>query len=128
VYIEDTDAGGVVFYANYLHFFERARTEWLRHLGISQRDLMASQSRIFVVSHISVDYRSPARLDDELTLVLQVERIGGASVSFSQRAWRDDVNLANAQVTVVCVSLPNMRPTAIPSDWVRRMCHRVQTD
>ncbi|MDR1310759.1 MAG: tol-pal system-associated acyl-CoA thioesterase [Burkholderiaceae bacterium] len=121
VYIEDTDAGGVVFYANYLNFFERARTEWLRRLGITQQELMSSLSQVFVVSHVSVDYLAPARLDDELTLVLHIERIGGASVSFSQRAWRGEVNLANAKVKVVCVSLPDMRPKAIPSAWLKRM-------
>ena len=78
VYYEDTDAGGVVFYANYLKFFERARTEWLRHAGIGQQALMLSDGVMFVVSSTGVDYFSPARLDDELKLTVTVERLGKA--------------------------------------------------
>ncbi|MDL2284744.1 tol-pal system-associated acyl-CoA thioesterase [Oxalobacter sp. OttesenSCG-928-P03] len=115
VYIEDTDMGGVVFYANYLKFFERARTEWLRGLGVTQQMLVDEFSLIFVVSRMSVDYVAPARLDDELRLTVEIERIGRASVHFTQRAWRDETLLASAQIQIVSVSLPQMRPVAIPS-------------
>ena len=91
VYYEDTDAGGIVFYANYLKFFERARTEWLRSGGIDQSSLAASENLMFVVMHTAVDYHSPAKLDNELKLSVVVERLGRASVEFVQQAWRVDV-------------------------------------
>lgn len=121
VYIEDTDMGGVVFYANYLKFFERARTEWLRSLGITQQMLIDDASLIFVVSRMSVDYIAPARLDDELKLTVEIERIGRASVHFAQHAWRYGTLLASAQIQIVSVSLSQMRPVAIPSDILVRM-------
>ena len=94
VYWEDTDAGGVVFYANYLKFFERARTEWLRSLGIEQQTLADVSGVVFVVRSTSVEYNAPARLDDQLVIRTDIERVGPASVQFAQEAWRDDVLLA----------------------------------
>lgn len=121
VYIEDTDMGGVVFYANYLKFFERARTEWLRSLGVSQQMLMDEYSQIFVVGRLSVDYIKSARLDDELRITVAVERMGKASVHFSQQAWCGETLLARAQIQIVSVSLPQMRPVAIPSGILEKM-------
>lgn len=121
VYIEDTDMGGVVFYANYLKFFERARTEWLRNLGVTQQVLMNEYSLIFVVSHIAVDYVKSARLDDDLKVTVQVKRMGRASIHFSQKAWCGKTLLASAQIQIVSVSLPQMRPVAIPSDILEKM-------
>src|SRR5882757_6557251 len=89
VYYEDTDAGGIVFYANYLKFFERARTEWLRACGVDQNRLAAETGALFIVRSTSVDYRAPARLDDLVTVVSRIERIGRASVDFVQEAQRD---------------------------------------
>jgi len=121
VYIEDTDMGGVVYYANYLKFFERARTEWLRSLGVTQQLLADDFSLIFVVSHMSVDYIVPARLDDELRLTVEVERVGRASVHFAQHAWRHETLLASAKIQIVAVSLSQMRPVGIPSNILARM-------
>ncbi len=121
VYIEDTDMGGVVFYANYLKFFERARTEWLRSLGVTQQVLMSEHSLIFIVSHASVDYVKPARLDDDLIITLDVERLGRASIHFTQQAFCNETLLASARVQVVSVSLPKMRPVAIPSEILEKM-------
>ena len=114
VYFEDTDVGGVVYYANYLKFFERARTEWLRALSVSHADMIGQHDAIFVVSGATIDYRSPARLDDELKIVSWVDRLGRASVRFVQEAWRDDVLLASAEVSVACVAFDSLRPMQIP--------------
>ena len=121
VYVEDTDFGGVVFYGNYLKYFERARTEWLRSLGVNQNAMMDEKELVFVVREINVQYRAPARLDDELKLTVQVEKLGRASVHFIQEAWRDDRLLARAAVQVVSVSTPDFRPTGIPPDIWEKM-------
>lgn len=114
VYYEDTDAGGVVFYANYLKFFERARTEWLRALGFGQHELAQAHGCVFVVRHVDIDYLKPAKLDDSLLLRSSITRIGGASLSFRQQAWRDGQMLAESSITVVCVSLQTLRPMPLP--------------
>jgi len=121
VYYEDTDAGGIVYYANYLKFFERARTEWLRSLGIHQQALLDAESAAFVVRSASVDYLSSARLDDELTLRLSVEKLGRASVQFAQQAWRGDTLLSTANVKVGCVDAQTMRPRSIPDAAAAKM-------
>jgi acyl-CoA thioester hydrolase len=115
VYYEDTDAGGIVFYANYLKFFERARTEWLRACGIEQRRLTDETGALFIVSSTALEYRAPARLDDVLTIVSRIERLGRASVEFVQEAWRDGTLLATGTIRVGCVDAAALRPTAIPS-------------
>jgi acyl-CoA thioester hydrolase len=125
VYYEDTDAGGVVFYANYLKFFERARTEWLRRTGVSQHALANSHRAIFVVKSTTVDYHSPAKLDDELKLSVVVERLGRASVVFRQEAWRMDESgqslLATGAIKVGCVDAVSFRPTPIPDDVLMKL-------
>lgn len=129
VYYEDTDAGGVVFYANYLKFFERARTEWLRAMGVGQHALAQDESVIFIVKSTTVDYLAPAQLDDMLRISVNVARLGRASVSFTQEAWRlnadgsDGKLLARGAIDVVCVKAQgktpsgnaDFRPTAIPA-------------
>ena len=102
VYIEDTDAGGIVFYGNYLKFFERARTEFLRSIGVEQ-SVTIENNLIFVVRHVAVDYRAPARLDDLLTISCAVHSIRPTRVLFSQSANRanDGMSLVNAEVEVV---------------------------
>lgn len=115
VYYEDTDAGGVVFYANYLKFFERARTEWLRALGFDQSDLADRLQRIFVVTGLDMNYRKPARLDDLLTIRSRVTRLGGASMHFSQRAERQGELLAEGNIQVCCVDTDKLRPAKLPS-------------
>ncbi|MCS0633064.1 tol-pal system-associated acyl-CoA thioesterase [Telluria mixta] len=114
VYYEDTDAGGIVYYANYLKFFERARTEWLRALGIDQQALRDQAGAIFVVSNASIDYVASARLDDEVKVTLKVEKLGRASVQFAQQAWRGDTLLSSADVKVACVDAVTMRPRTLP--------------
>lgn len=114
VYYEDTDAGGIVFYANYLKFFERARTEWLRACGIDQRQLADDTGAIFIVRSTSVDYRAPARLDDALAITSRPARIGRASVDFTQEAWRGDTLLVAGHIRLGCVDRSGIRPAAIP--------------
>lgn len=114
VYYEDTDAGGVVFYANYLKFFERARTEWLRALGFDQSDLADRLQRIFVVTGLDMNYRKPARLDDLLTIRSRVTRLRGASVHFSQRAERRGELIAEGNIQVCCVDTTKLRPAELP--------------
>ena len=125
VYYEDTDTGGVVFYANYLKFFERARTEWLRAAGIGQQGLSEQQHRMFVVKSTAVDYHAPAKLDDELKLTVVVERLGRASVQFFQEAWRvgsgEPLLLASGQIKVGCVDTRTFKPSPIPDDVLARI-------
>ena len=121
VYYEDTDAGGIVFYANYLKFFERARTEWLRAAGINQQELIASDGAAFVVKSASIDYHAPARLDDELTLTLTIEKLGRASVQFAQKAYKGDALLVEANVKVGCVDLATVRPRSLPEHVADKM-------
>jgi acyl-CoA thioester hydrolase len=115
VYYEDTDAGGIVFYANYLKFFERARTEWLRACGIEQERLAGEMGTVFIVRSTAVDYRAPARLDDMIQVTSHTERIGRASVDFFQEAWRDGTLLATGTIRVGCVDRVALRPAAIPA-------------
>ncbi|QBQ96803.1 MULTISPECIES: tol-pal system-associated acyl-CoA thioesterase [Paraburkholderia] len=114
VYYEDTDAGGIVFYANYLKFFERARTEWLRACGVDQHKLAEESGELFVVRSTTLDYRAPARLDDVVTIVSRVEKLGRASVDFMQTAWRGDTLLVIGKIRIACVNGAEMRPAPIP--------------
>ncbi|HEY0294238.1 MAG TPA: tol-pal system-associated acyl-CoA thioesterase [Bordetella sp.] len=116
VYYEDTDAGGVVFYANYLKFFERARTEWLRTLGFHQSDMAGRLQRMFVVAGLDMDYRKPARLDDLLTIRSRVTRLGRASIHFAQRAERQGELIASGNIQICCVDTANLRPAELPAD------------
>lgn len=115
VYYEDTDAGGIVYYANFLKFFERCRTEWLRALGFDQVRLARDEGLQFVVTSVAVDYLRPARLDDELTALARVERVGGASLVFAQRLERDAELLAQGRVKVACVDARTLAPVALPA-------------
>jgi acyl-CoA thioester hydrolase len=115
VYFEDTDTGGIVFYANYLKYFERARTEWLRACGVSQRVLGESSGTMFVVRSTAVDYRAPARLDDEIEIRSVASRIGRASVDFDQQAWCEGTLLASGTIRVGCVDRATMKPAPIPA-------------
>jgi len=117
VYYEDTDAGGVVFYANYLRFMERARTEWLRSLGFEQDALMQDPGIVFAVRRTEVDYLLPARFNELLNVVSQVEQMRGATLTFAQRIIRatDQQVLCRGVVKVACLDRDNMRPTRIPA-------------
>ena len=117
VYYEDTDAGGIVYYANYLRFAERARTEYIRALGVRQQDALETEDKFaFVVRHCEVDYQAPAVLDDELVVSCQVIEIGGASCTMHQEIMRGDQLLVTVDVKAVYVSLKNKRPTRIPKE------------
>lgn len=116
IYWEDTDAGGIVFYANYLKFFERARTEWLRSLGISQRELRETTGGMFVVSETSVRYLRPARLDDELLVTAQLQAAGRASLHITQQALLqpEGAVLADGGIRIGWVEAATLRPARIP--------------
>jgi acyl-CoA thioester hydrolase len=114
VYWEDTDAGGVVYYANYLKFLERARTEWLRAQGFSQHRLAEQPGILFAVTNVEVSYQRPARLDDELSVTCELTRAGAASLRFAQRIYRRDELLTTAQVRVACVDARTLRPQRLP--------------
>jgi acyl-CoA thioester hydrolase len=115
IYWEDTDAGGVVFYANYLKYFERARTEWLRHRGIDQTSLRARDGAMFVVAESNVRYLRPARLDDLLDITVTVVEAGRASMTIEQVAWRGDDQLVVARVRIGCVDALNFKPRRMPA-------------
>ena len=114
VYWEDTDAGGVVYYANYLKFMERARTEWLRALGVHQEALRAQEGVQFVVADMQVRYLAPAKLDDLLTVTVTVAEQGRASMLLEQKVWRGDTLLAQGQVRVGCVDTQTLAPKRMP--------------
>ena len=114
VYWEDTDAGGIVFYANYLKFFERARTEWLRALGHSQQEMVDTTGCMFVVQDTRVRSRRPARLEDLLVVTVDVTARGKASLRIRQQAWCDDRLLTEGEIRIGCVERATMKPTRIP--------------
>ena len=114
VYWEDTDAGGIVFYANYLKFFERARTEWLRALGHSQQEMVDATGCMFVVQETTVRYLKPARLDDVLAVTVDVRERGRASLRIAQQAWCGERLLAEGEIRIGCVERATMKPHRIP--------------
>ena len=116
VYWEDTDAGGVVYYANYLKFMERCRTEWLRALGVDQRQLRAERQLQFAVVHVAVDFLRPAILNDEIIVTAELANLSGATISFKQTIRRDDVQLIDATTRVACLDSGTLKPRAIPRD------------
>lgn len=115
VYYEDTDAGGVVYYANYLKYLERGRTEFLRQLGFEQRLLARETGIAFAVRSFSAEYLKPARLDDELVVATAVEALGRAQVTFAQSIQRGEETLLTAKVRVACLDLGRGRATALPA-------------
>jgi acyl-CoA thioester hydrolase len=121
IYYEDTDAGGIVFYANYLKFFERARTEWLRALEINQHELLLQHGAMFVVKTANIDYHAPAKLDDLITLTLRIEKLGRVSVQFVQQAYRGSALLASAHVKVGCVDHAGLKPRPLPDAIAAKM-------
>ena len=121
IYWEDTDAAGIVFYANYLRFFERARTEWLRSLGFEQERLRASVGLGFVVTATSLHYRAPARLDDTLEVTVRIGHVGLASLTVAQQARRAGELVAEGTIRVGCIDLGTFRPRRIPEDILARI-------
>jgi len=128
VYYEDTDAGGVVYYANYLKFFERARTERLRALGFEQDAIRSEFGVLFAVRSVQVDYLKPARFNDALKVTASLRDVKRVSVTFEQairRAGGDQETLCTAQVRVVCLSDRDLRPAPIPDHLLERIKHVV---
>jgi acyl-CoA thioester hydrolase len=115
VYWEDTDAAGVVFFANYLKFFERARSEWLRGLGFGQERLRTEDGAMFVVADTSVRYLRPARLDDELQVSVRIVDAGRVALTIEQDAWCGDALLAQGRIRIGCVDAGTFRPRRIPN-------------
>ena len=116
VYWEDTDAGGVVYYANYLRFLERARTDWLRAMGVDQQQLRAERQLQFVVVSITVDFLRPAVLHDEILVTAELNRLAGATIHFKQTIMRGEEQLIDAAVRVACLDSGTLKPRAIPKD------------
>jgi acyl-CoA thioester hydrolase len=116
VYWEDTDGGGIVYYANYLRFLERARTEWLRSLGHSQQQLAQAPGILFAVAGLEVEYRRPARLDDELTITCEPRGERATAVRYIQRIYRAPKGdlLVEADIRVVCLDARTLRPKRLP--------------
>jgi acyl-CoA thioester hydrolase len=121
VYFENTDAGGVVYHGEYLKFLERARTEWLRHLGFDHQALARNHRVVFVVTQAVVDFLKSARLDDNLAVSVQLESLGKVRCVFLQEVRRDDELLVRAKVTVACVSGEHFKPAEIPEALRRKM-------
>ncbi|KAE9542024.1 tol-pal system-associated acyl-CoA thioesterase [Ursidibacter maritimus] len=120
IYYENTDAGGVVYHAQYLNFFERARTEFLRSLSFSQENLLRDRIA-FVVKKIEIDYKVPARLDDLLNVETTIIDIKKASILFQQKLLKDNLCLSEARVLVACVDLNRMKPIAVPQEIYQAM-------
>ena len=124
VYWEDTDAGGIVFYANYLKFFERARTEWLRSLGIDQQPLKEMTGGMFVVAETAVRYLRPARLDDELTVTATLQASGRASMTIQQQVWLKDTPntlLCEGTIRIGWVDAASMQAARIPQNIIESL-------
>jgi len=121
VYYEDTDAGGVVYYANYLRFLERARTEWLRALGFEQTGLAAVHRVVFVVRSISLEFLKPSRIDDSLEVTVEPVETGASRIDLAQRVARDAQDLVTARVTLACVNTDTFRPVRIPGPVIARI-------
>jgi acyl-CoA thioester hydrolase len=125
VYWEDTDAGGIVFYANYLKFFERARTEWLRSLGIEQQKLKDTTGGMFVVTETNVRYLRPARLDDELMVTASLLKSGGATMTIEQQVLLKNEPLCDGVIRIGWVDTVSMQPARIPQKIIESL--RVST-
>jgi acyl-CoA thioester hydrolase len=116
IYWEDTDAGGVVYYANYLKFLERCRTEWLRFMGVDQQRLRLDRQLQFAVVHVAVDYLKSAVLNDEILVTAELGRLTGATISFNQTIMRGETQLIEASTRVACLDSGTLKPRAIPKD------------
>jgi acyl-CoA thioester hydrolase len=114
VYYQDTDSGGVVFHGNYLNFFERARTEWLRHLGFDVRELEARDGVLFIVRELRVNYLRPAQVDDLLTVTAEIAHLGRAQFTLAQHVWRGEDMLVQGTVNLACVTADGLKPARVP--------------
>ena len=114
IYFEDTDSGGVVYHSNYLKFMERARTEWLRDIGIDQRHLKQDHQIMFVVHRIDIQYKFPARFNDDLIVKSEIKDIGSSKIEFRQMIYRNDEMLIDASVDIACIDSEKFKPVRIP--------------
>jgi acyl-CoA thioester hydrolase len=121
VYFENTDAGGVVYHGEYLKFLERARTEWLRHLGFDHQALARNHRAVFIVTSVVADFLKPARLDDTLAVSVQLESLGKVRCIFAQEIRREDDVLVKAKVTAACVTAESFKPLEIPEALRKKM-------
>jgi acyl-CoA thioester hydrolase len=121
VYFENTDAGGVVYHGEYLKFLERARTEWLRHLGFDHQALARNHKVVFVVFSMALEFLKPARLDDVVAVSVQLESLGKVRCVFAQEIKREDEVLVKAKVTVACVTGDSFKPVEIPEPLRKKM-------
>ncbi|MPL90966.1 acyl-CoA thioester hydrolase [Rhodobacter sp. 140A] len=120
VYYEDTDLAGIVYYANYLKFIERGRTEWVRSLGIDQVALKRDHGLVFAVRRVEADYLRPAKFDDELTVTTELSAVAGARLILEQAVWRAGEKLFSAAVTIVCLSEAGA-PARLPATLRQRL-------
>ena len=123
VYYEDTDAGGVVFYANYLKFYERSRTEMLRDMGFEQDELIAQEAVIFVVRSVQVDYLKPAKFNNMLNVSAELSLVKSASLTFEQTIMCGQELLSKATIRIVCLDSTTMRPKLIPDLLKQALSH-----
>ncbi|HST01771.1 MAG TPA: tol-pal system-associated acyl-CoA thioesterase [Usitatibacter sp.] len=121
VYFENTDAGGVVYHAEYLKFLERARSEWLRHLGFDHQGLARTHRSQFVVTAMAIDFMKPARLDDNVSVSVRLESLGKVRCVFAQEIRREDELLVKAKVTVASLTTEGFKPVEIPESLRRKM-------
>ena len=125
VYIEDTDAGGIIYYVNYLKYFGRARTEFMRTLGVDSAAI-SDNGWMFVVSKMSLEYRQPARLDDALSATLVAQHVGAATIDFDQTVRRDQTLLVEGSVQIACVDRDTGRPKRLASDLRAQLVEAIQ--
>jgi tol-pal system-associated acyl-CoA thioesterase len=121
VYYEDTDAGGVVYHSQYLNFLERARTEWLRHLGFNHNNLREEFKLVFVVHSMQITFKKPAKLDDLLTISSKLVKIGRGSFEFFQAISVNQQTLLEAQIKLACVDTLTFKPIGIPEKIRQKM-------
>lgn len=122
VYYEDTDAGGVVFYANYLRFMERARTEWLRSIGFEHEQLINKHGLLFAVKNVNIDYKKPGLLDDLLTVTSHLSSNRGASITFQQSIQNEENELlVQAEVKVACLNATTLKASPMPEELLTEL-------
>tara|TARA_B100000768_G_C11198412_1_gene340586 strand:+ start:127 stop:531 length:405 start_codon:yes stop_codon:yes gene_type:complete len=116
IYFEDTDSGGVVYHANYLKFMERARTEWLRGIGLDQAQLKLKDNIMFVVSKLNIEFKKPAKFNDELTVITNIEGIGASTIFINQEILKDNHLISSARVEIACINSKLFKPQRIPKE------------
>jgi len=126
VYYQDTDAGGVMFHATYLDFFERARMEWMRERGFDARELVSRFGLVFIVRQLEIAYMKPALLDDLVTVSAEVGKMGRAQLTFAQEVRRNGETLVRAIVNVACVGADDLKPTPFPEEIRASLAHGVK--